>query len=137
MTVLRHRLVPRVELTSTIAYRSSSHLGGSANAIAGIDAAPTTVMPMSSLLYAVSLAVHQPILSAIGCYDLGNDINLKNLGGLIVVQIIQITLYCQSLPFIYPVGCLIQVGQRQGERGTLSTGDRAPSIALRTPESSL
>jgi len=82
VTVLRHRQVPRVELTSTIAYRSN-HLsvGGSANSIAGIDAAPTTVMPMSSLLYAVSLAVHQPILSAIGCYDLGSDINLKNLGG--------------------------------------------------------
>ncbi len=87
VTVLRHRQVPRVELTSTIAYRSN-HLCGSANAIAGVDAAPTTVMPMSSLLYAVSLAVHQPILSAIGCYDLGNDINLKNLGGTLVVQIV-------------------------------------------------
>ena len=79
MTVLRHRQVPRVELASTIAYRNSQ--GGSAHSNVGVDAAPTTVMPMSSLLYAVSLAVHQPILSAIGSYDLGNDINLKNLGG--------------------------------------------------------
>lgn len=91
VTVLRHHQVPRVELASTVAYRSHQ-LSSSANGGIGTDTASittsaaantattTTTMPMSSLLYAVSLAVHQPILSAIGSYDLGNDIDFKSLG---------------------------------------------------------
>lgn len=97
MTVLRHRQVPRLELTSTTAYRNylsamnntnnntntTTNYSTNTNSSTAVPSAGinTTIIPMSSLLYAVSLAVHQPILSAIGSYDLGSDVDLKTLGG--------------------------------------------------------
>jgi hypothetical protein len=55
LTVLRHRAVPR----------STSNPSHSA----------AVRLPLPPLLYAVSLRVHQPILSALGCYELGPDVD--------------------------------------------------------------
>lgn len=58
LTVLRHKRVPRSASTSTVS--------------------DTIRMPLSPVIYAVSLRVHHAVLSAIGCYDLGEDVCITN-----------------------------------------------------------
>jgi hypothetical protein len=58
LTVLRHRSVPRTSL----------------------DGSEFLRMPLPPLVYAVSLRVHQPILSAVGCYEVGSDLSALGYG---------------------------------------------------------
>lgn len=62
LTVLRNRRVPRMQLTSRAVNDTLS-------------------LPLPPLVYAVSLSVHQPILSSIGSYEIGGDLDLKSLNG--------------------------------------------------------
>ena len=69
LTVLRQRSVQRVALTG-------------ASALKGVDASDGAnvlrmSMPLPPLVYAISLQVHQAILSTIGCYEVGSDRNLS------------------------------------------------------------
>ena len=99
VTVLRRKQAPRMELASTAVLRqhtantasttnssitSGNNSGNSNRSSRRADNSTyhaTTVLPLPPLLYAVSLLVHQPILSAIGSYDLGNDLDVDALGG--------------------------------------------------------
>ena len=66
LTVLRHKLVPNMTLPSCS--RTSA------------SAREHVRIPLPPLIYAISLRLHQPILSAIGSYEVGADVDVSNLG---------------------------------------------------------